>query len=330
MTIIIEAAAIHALDAQASEPILSQAPVPLTEEMLTYCTAQLSRAFQSEDTKSAARPESDTPLAPYLYDTSEDFIASTAQIATQWFALMAQYPSIPAGDVLFIRAMVDGTHYLAALKLNYKKGYVHALHIDENGFMQNDITQHNALLPSKADEAFFIPQNDADARVLEKPYEIDGSKCCYLASRLLGCRAGLSPKQKLAALQDAAAEVNQKFYGNIGVEESELAAAVCEEFYAAQEQDAPVQVADVCEKLYGDMPHAKAAFTEALKEYDMDVREELPLTGAAVRRLEKQSLRNADGVEIKVPVSLYKNPAALEFIHNDDGTTSLLIKNILI
>ena len=34
--------------------------------------------------------------------------------------------------------------------------------------------------------------------------------------------------------------------------------------------------------------------------------------------------------EVKVPVEVYKDPAAVEFIRNEDGTTSLLIKNILV
>ena len=31
-----------------------------------------------------------------------------------------------------------------------------------------------------------------------------------------------------------------------------------------------------------------------------------------------------------MPVEVYKDPAAVEFIRNEDGTTSLLIKNILV
>ena len=54
------------------------------------------------------------------------------------------------------------------------------------------------------------------------------------------------------------------------------------------------------------------------------------MPAAAVRRLEKQSLRSAGGVEVKVPVEVYRDESALEFIKNPDGTTSLLIKNILV
>ena len=48
-------------------------------------------------------------------------------------------------------------------------------------------------------------------RLLEKKYEIDGRKQTYLGSRILGCRAGLSPREKLSAIQAVAGEVNQQF-----------------------------------------------------------------------------------------------------------------------
>ena len=49
-----------------------------------------------------------------------------------------------------------------------------------------------------------------------------------------------------------------------------------------------------------------------------------PLKGA------QQSLRSAGGVEIKVPVNVYRDESALEFIRNPDGSMSLLIKNIIV
>ena len=54
------------------------------------------------------------------------------------------------------------------------------------------------------------------------------------------------------------------------------------------------------------------------------------LADPAVRRMEKQSLRSAGGVEIKVPVNVYRDESALEFIRNPDGSMSLLIKNIIV
>ena len=202
------------------------------------------------------------------------------------------------------------------------------------------IRDRGTVLPGtsgKADEAFFVDLRTNAVRLLEKKYEIDGRKQTYLGSRILGCRAGLSPREKLSAIQAVAGEVNQQFYGNTGVDEPELAMAVCEEFYAARAEEKsragkpdPVPVQAICDKLYGDMPHAREAFTKALAEHDITLDEPLPLSAPAVRRMEKQSLRSAGGVEIKVPVNVYRDESALEFIRNPDGSMSLLIKNIIV
>lgn len=72
--------------------------------------------------------------------------------------------------------------------------------------------------------------------------------------------------------------------------------AVCEEFYAARAEEKsragkpdPVPVQAICDKLYGDMPHAREAFTKALAEHDITLDEPLPLSAPAVRRMENRA-----------------------------------------
>ena len=333
MEIEINRAVIHVLDTAVDAPVLSEMALALTDESIAYITAHIGKCFGSDEAKSCTLSD-ESDIAPLLWNLDENFVHKTASIARDWFALMQENVAIPAGDVVFALVSIDGSDYLAALKLNYKTGYVH-YYAAQNGVPCNEIVRQSTVLAGtsgKADEAFFIGLAARDVRVVEKQYEIDGRKNTYLASHLLKCKTGLSPKEKLSTIKAVAEQVNQKFYGNTGVDETELAAAVCEEYYAVREAEKPqpVQVNDICEKLYGDMPHAREAFTRALEEHNITLQEPLPLSGPAVRRLEKQSLRSGDGVEIKVPVSLYKDPRAVEFIRNEDGTTSLLIKNILL
>ena len=330
MQIDINAAIVHVLDTAVDEPVLSQLPLVISDDTLQYLANHAAKCFTSDEAKACTLSE-DSMFAPLLWNLEEGFTAKTATIARDWFSILHENPSIPAGDVVFLLMNIDGADYLAALKMNYKVGYVHYFAM-EDGVTRNDIVRQNAVLPGnmgKADEAFFVNISTKEVRCIEKKYEIDGRKASYLATRLLGCKTGLSPKEKMAAIKAVAGEVNQQFYGNTGVDEPELAAAVCEEYYAREDKDAPVPVKNICEKLYGDMPHAREAFTKALAEREITIEDELPLRSNLVHRLEKQSLRSGDGVEIKVPVNLYKDADAIEFIRNDDGTMSLLIKNIL-
>lgn len=337
MNIELISAVIHALDPAIDAPSLSQAILPPSEDALQYLANHAAKAFASEDAKACTLTD-DSPILPLLYNIEEDFVDKTAAIADEWFRVMQQNPAIPAADIVFLLLAIDGEEYLAALKMNYKNGWVH-MGSDRTGAFINEPVRCATILPGasgKPDESFFVSIDGRQVRLCEKKYEIDGRKQTYLGSRIVGCRVGMSPREKLSAIQAAAGEVNQQFYGNTGVDEPELAKAVCEEFYMARDEERscpgtpePVPVQAICDKLYGDMPHAREAFEKALEEHDIAMDEPMPMSAPAVRRMEKQSLRSGAGVEIKVPVSVYRDENAVEFIRNADGTTSLLIKNIL-
>lgn len=85
----------------------------------------------------------------------------------------------------------------------------------------------------------------------------------------------------------------------------------------------------ICEELYAERPAAKEEFSRLLRENHVELDDVVQVSPAAVRRLEKQSLRSEDGVEIKIPLSLYESNEAVEFIHNEDGTVSLLVKHLV-
>lgn len=337
MELTLEAAVLHVLDPGADLPVLSQTLLT-DEDALHYLGGLAAKAWNSEEAKTCSFT-SESPLLAHLGELDQAFLSVTADLAQSWFDVLRENPSIPAADAAFLLLNIDGNDYFAGLKLNYKTGYAHFFDMG-TGDAVTGITRQDFLLPGasgKADEAFFVDLASQQVRVLEKKYEIDGRKQPYLARRVLCVKPGMSPREKLAAIRDIAVEVNQQFYGSTGVDEPELAAAVCEEFRefrsASSQPGAPAQpapVAELCDKLYGNLPHAREAFAQALAEREIEMDEPLPMPAAAVRRMEKQSLRSAGGVEIKVPVSVYRDENAIEFIRNADGTTNLLIKNILL
>ena len=337
MELTLDTVVLHMLDPNAEAPILSQMPL-VDEEALHYLGGLAAKSWNSDEAK-VCTFTSESPLLPRLGKLEQSFLAVTADLAQAWHQILRENPAVPAADTAFLLLNIDGTDYFAGMKLNFKTGYAHVLNLDGENTCAY-VSRQDYLLPgaaSKADEAFFVDLSTRQVRVLEKKYEIDGRKQTYLSRRVLGVTPGLSPKEKLATIRDIAVEVNQQFYGSTGVDEPELAAAVCEEFRefrnASSQPGAPAQpapVAELCDKLYGNLPHAREAFALALAEHAIEMDEPLPMPASTVRRMEKQSLRSAGGVEIKVPVNVYRDENALEFIRNPDGTTNLLIKNILL
>jgi hypothetical protein len=46
--------------------------------------------------------------------------------------------------------------------------------------------------------------------------------------------------------------------------------------------------------------------------------------------MESHSIRTASGIEVKIPTEILSSEAEVEFIRGDDGTMSLLIKNVIL
>lgn len=342
MEITIQKAVLHILDTQVQAPVLSDFLIE-QEEALFYLGSLAAKAWKSEESRACELTEDSFFFGENAAQMEREFVEKSGELAQRWFEEMQAQPAIPAGDAAFLWVTIDGTEYFAAMKLNYKAGWVHYFEMHEEGTASNRIVRQETMLPAgtaKPDEAFFVCMQPMgkQVRVLEKKYEIDGRKQPYLARAVVGARPGMSPKEKLAAICEAAQEVNQQFYGSLGVEEPEVAAAVCEEYrtyrtnvsQSLEEEAAAAPVAQLCEKLYGDLPHAREVFEKELAQRDIVMDEPLPMPGTGVRKLQKQSLRSSGGVEIKVPVSIYRDENEIEFIKNPDGTTSLLIKNILL
>ena len=54
------------------------------------------------------------------------------------------------------------------------------------------------------------------------------------------------------------------------------------------------------------------------------------MTPARIRRMESRSIRTANGIEGKIPTELLNSDSELEFLHDPDGSVSLLIKNVIL
>ena len=173
-------------------------------------------------------------------------------------------------------------------------------------------------------------------RLLEKKYEIDGRKQTYLGSRILGCRAGLSPREKLSAIQAVAGEVNQQFYGNTGVDEPELAMVCARNFMRPARRKNPGRAsrtpfpcrrsATSCTAICPTRGRLSPKLWPSMISRWTSRCPFRPRRCAVWKAEPAQRGRR----EIKVPVNVYRDESALEFIRNPDGSMSLLIKNIIV
>ena len=143
---------IHALEqlAETNGQITAPLAGTLTAWKLTEGTTSGTQACTLAD---------DSAFLPLLWNIEDDFEKKTAVIAGDWFRVMQENPAIPAGDAAFLLLEIDGAEYLAALKLNFKPGWLHYCRMD-GGPAVNEVVRQGTVLPGtsgKADEATCAP-----------------------------------------------------------------------------------------------------------------------------------------------------------------------------
>ena len=104
----------------------------------------------------------------------------------------------------------------------------------------------------------------------------------------------------------------------------EIKNVLCTELEEAGE----IKVATIKEKIFPDSPEMQAELDEKLDKYNMSYETVQPKSEQTIKKFQKQHLTTDTGIEISIPMEEYRNPDHVEFITNEDGTISVLIKNI--
>lgn len=320
-------AVLHVLDTNIDLPVLSDTLLTLDPDTEAFLCSHIDRLCASDDCKICHFLGSSKFQAAVAH-CDENFLAFTREIANHIFTIMKQNPGIPAGDIVFAQVQIDEEPYLILLKLNYRDSYIHYYMSSDGQERSNTIMHQRTTLPqpkSKIDEGALISLNSDEVRLMEKKYEIDGKKSCYLSEQILECSFGISEKQKLTVMQKAVEAVNEKFFDNKQEIEVHVASVLCEQ---AENDDAATLDA-LCDSIYGNSPvEVKEEFTRAIAEKDLHMSDTVRISPAAANRLKKQSIKTENGIEIKIPIDVYNSGDGVQFINNPDGSISLLIQGI--
>ena len=134
----------------------------------------------------------------------------------------------------------------------------------------------------------------------------------------------MSSKSKMQVVAKAVEQINKKYFEDDVEKTMESKNVIMQEI----EETGTVRTEEIGEKLYGEIPEIKEAFEEKLEKYNMKEATVEPQSEATYKKYQKQFLKTDTGIEINIPMEQYNNPENVEFLTNEDGTISVLIKNI--
>ena len=329
MEIIIHQAILHVLDTTMDAPVLRCGPMELTAEKNAYLQNHIEKLLASDDIRQC-RPLPDSAFKNEL-EHNQDFVDLSCRIAGVLFDYMHAHTTIPGADLAVVDFTRDGAPWLGILKLNYKNGYTHYTETVE-GAPVNSIIQQRACLPTqsgKVEEGALVDLTDYSMRLLEKKYDIDGHKEFYLSTVVFQYTTAQPEKKKLQAIQEAAVQAVQENYAETPHVEAQVAMMIANQ---AADNDNQVSIQQVRQQLEEEYPLAAVPFDDYVEKSDIidSAAQPVTVTPARIRRMESRSLRTANGIEVKIPTELLNAESEVEFLHADDGSISLLIKNVIL
>ena len=329
MEIIIHQAILHVLDTTLDAPVLSGGGMELTAEKTAYLQNHIEKLLASDEIRQG-RPLPDSAFRNEL-EHNQDFIDLSCRIAGVLFDYMHAHTTIPGADLAVVDFTRDGAPWLGILKLNYKNGYTHYTETVE-GAPVNSIIQQRACLPTqsgKVEEGALVNLTDYSMRLLEKKYDIDGHKEFYLSSVVFQYTQAEPEKKKLQAIQEAAAQAVKDAYEDEPHADAQVAMLIANQ---AADNDNQVSVEQVRQQLAEEYPLAAVPFDDYVEKSEVleEAAAPVTVTPARIRRMESRSIRTANGIEVKIPTELLNSDSELEFLHDPDGSVSLLIKNVIL
>ena len=329
MEIIIHQAILHVLDTTLDAPVLSGGGMELTAEKTAYLQNHIEKLLASDEIRQC-RPLPDSAFRNEL-EHNQDFIDLSCRIAGVLFDYMHAHTTIPGADLAVVDFTRDGAPWLGILKLNYKNGYTHYTETVE-GAPINSIIQQRACLPTqsgKVEEGALVNLTDYSMRLLEKKYDIDGHKEFYLSSVVFQYTQAEPEKKKLQAIQEAAAQAVKDAYEDEPHADAQVAMLIANQ---AADNDNQVSVEQVRQQLAEEYPLAAVPFDDYVEKSEVleEAAAPVTVTPARIRRMESRSIRTANGIEVKIPTELLNSNSELEFLHDPDGSVSLLIKNVIL
>lgn len=194
--------------------------------------------------------------------------------------------------------------------------------------LENPITLTQNNFPSASqspDEALIINKEIGQYYLIEKRIKHDGAFSHYFSEQLLHVQPEQSVKKTIKIMENKAQKIAEEFQKDDFQFQSKLKNAL---FHHIEEDNllSPEKLAD---QLFDDSLTARLKFVDELKETvpkpvsvsDIDHTKQ-------TKKLETQKLSLSNGIELLVPNTLYQDSESVEFIQNQDGTYSILIKNI--
>ncbi|WP_071131413.1 nucleoid-associated protein [Enterococcus timonensis] len=327
MDIYLKKAVLEIVDRNSGTVVTSSNELDLTNSFVREFLEKKISALHSSKTKVGTLSPG-APFTNYFQQLPENFIESAGALTKLWDDVYQESEEAPSCDLFIVSYEEDAKLHGAFLKVNYQESYTHFLD-SVDGQISNELILHKALLGSKsqkADEGLTVNLETLAYQLQEKKYVFSGEKIYYFSQQVIGTVPAPSLEENIRVIKKAAEKVGAQF----SAEKYDTAATVKEAVVENIQEVGAIAPEKIAQKIFHDNPAAQNAFQESLADYGFETAAPLisEVKEITEKKYGKQKLKLSNGIELIVPLEIYKDPEKIEFVNNPDGTISVILKNI--
>ncbi|HFI0694565.1 TPA: nucleoid-associated protein [Streptococcus suis] len=318
MDIFVKKAIIHQFSPDDTELVLADQLLTVSQKIEEYLRKKIERVFSDEAKTGQFEPDN-----PFLDFLSEDLLTSSVKIAGLWKEEFSISENLKTNDLIFIEFERNGVEHFAFLRIALRENLAH---VGSESDSPLKITQNN--LPgagSTPDEALIINLQTRKYYLIEKRIKHNGAFLHYFSDNLLQVTPAISAKKSIKAVEQTAQKIADNFHQGDFQFQSKVKSAI----FNHLEEDNELSPEKLADQLFDNNLTARLNFVDQLKEVipDKISFDEID-SSRQLKKFENQKLSLSNGIELIVPNAVYEDAESVEFIQNDNGTYSILIKNI--
>ncbi|NQJ72214.1 nucleoid-associated protein [Streptococcus suis] len=318
MDIFVKKAIIHQFSPDDTELVLADQLLTVSPKIEEYLRKKIERVFSDEAKTGQFEP--DNPFLDYLKD---DLLTNSVKIAGLWKEEFSISENLKTNDLIFIEFERNGVEHFAFLRIALRENLAH---VGSESDSPLKITQNN--LPgagSTPDEALVINLQTSKYYLIEKRIKHNGAFLHYFSDNLLQVTPAISAKKSIKAVEQTAQKIADNFHQGDFQFQSKVKSAI----FNHLEEDNELSPEKLADQLFDNNLTARLNFVDQLKEV---IPEKISFdeidSSRQLKKFENQKLSLSNGIELIVPNAVYEDAESVEFIQNDNGTYSILIKNI--
>lgn len=319
-TIIINKILMHMLDFEHRKIYHSTDFVDLNETSIDYYRKKVEKALNSPVMKELTVGTLHEMMlrSEKMIENDEEFIKQAKEMTDKLFALGSVIEEMPNSNVLFVDCYKNGERFVAALKLNYRSI---PMSVVEEGVVRITKQQVLPMMGSAVDEAIIMNCDTKQLFLIEKKFTIDGKPDFYLNPQWIKGEEKLNDKQKFSTMK----KVVKKMDDIYNVNDGKALPLMKQEIQEKMESNEPVKPLEIVKKVLERDYQAQEESEVMLKDLGIGEEDQINVLAGA---FDTCKLVLDDDIEVKLPIEEYLSGAHIEKKKQEDGSYSIILKDI--